>query len=254
MLLHHEILGRGEPVVILHGLMGSCDNWRGIARDLASDYQVIAVDLPNHGRSPHTPEVTLASMGEAVVESVAAAGIGAPVALVGHSMGGKVAMALTQSHPAWVSHLVVVDISPRAIKPVHLFIMRACLALDLAKATRRSELDEALAESIPFEETRSFLLKNVARNTQGEFYWRVPLEYLIANYHVVSNAVELPTQWCGPALFMAGAESPFGLSEDRGLIRGHFPTAKLVKIPRAGHLVHSDNPVAFCSVLREFLK
>ncbi len=253
MLLHHEILGSGEPVVILHGLMGSCDNWRGIARRLAGDYQVICLDLPNHGRSPHTPEMTLASMGEAVVRSVAAAGVEAPVNLVGHSMGGKVAMALTQSHPQWMRRVVVVDISPREMKPVHLFILRACQALDLAGASRRSELDAALAASIPFEETRSFLLKNIVRDSQESFRWRVPLEYLIANYGVVSGAVEIRAPWSGPVLFMAGADSPFGVQGDAAIVQTGFPAAAMVVVPGAGHLVHSDNPEAFCTVLHNFL-
>ncbi len=253
MRLYSESVGAGAEVVILHGLMGSCENWRHVASRLAPFCRVIALDLPNHGRSAHVARTGIAQMAADVDETLLSLGVTGPVALVGHSLGGKVAMRLACDRPERLRGLVVVDISPRAIPPVHLFVLRACLQLDLATATRRTELDAALARLIPQAATRAFLLKNVVRDAAGRWVWRVPLEALIDNYRVVSDAVELASPYGGPCLFVAGSESPFRLCDDEALIRDRFPAARFVTIPQAGHLVQSDNPVAFLDALRTFL-
>ena len=252
MKLHHESSGDGEPVVILHGLMGACENWRGVRAALADRYRVVCLDLPNHGRSPHAARFDLRSVGDDVIETLNALEVG-PAVVVGHSLGGKVAMQMASDHAERLRGLVVVDISPRAIQPVHLFVLRACQQLDLAAAARRSELDAALAQFIPQSETRDFLLKNVVRDKDGHFVWRVPLQYLIDNYRAVSDAPPLVAPFAGPTLFVAGATSPFRLMADEALIRGWFPAVRFVTIPGAGHLVHTDQPEAFVSQVREFL-
>lgn len=254
MKLHYESEGAGEPVVILHGLMGSCENWRAVRAALAARFFVVCVDLPNHGRSPHAAAVSLSSVGDDVMETLDALGVRGRVAIIGHSLGGKVAMQMASDHAERLSGLVVVDISPRAIQPVHLFVLRACQQLDLASARRRSELDVALAQYVPQPETRDFLLKNVARGADGRFAWRVPLQHLIDNYRVVSDAAPLVAPYGGPALFVAGETSPFRMRNDEALIRGWFPAARFVTIPGAGHLVHTDRPEAFVAEVREFLE
>jgi len=252
MRLHSESEGAGDPVVILHGLMGSCENWRGVRAALADRYQVICLDLPNHGRSPHVAHVDLCGMGDDVIETLHAQGIDGRVFVIGHSMGGKVAMQMASNRADSVRGLVVVDISPRAIQPVHLFVLRACQQVDLAAATRRSELDAALSQFIPLQTTRDFLLKNIVRDAEGRFVWRVPLQYLIDNYRTVSDAPPLFAPYTGPALFMAGETSPFRLRQDEELIRGWFPAAQFVTVPDAGHLVHTDQPEVFVSEVRAF--
>jgi len=162
-------------------------------------------------------------------------------------------MQMASDHPERVRALVVVDISPRAIQPAHLFVLRACRQLDLAAAARRDELDAALARYVPQAATRDFLLKNVARDADGRFAWRVPLDYLIDNYRVVSDAPPLTAPYAGPALFVAGELSPFRLRDDEALIRRWFPAAEFVTIEGAGHLVHADRPEAFVSAVRAFL-
>ena len=254
MILHSESAGAGVPIVILHGLMGSCENWRGVRAALADRYRVICLDLPNHGRSPHAPQVDLCSMGDDVIETIRTLGADGCVFVIGHSMGGKVAMQMASDHAERVRGVVVVDISPRAIQPVHLFILRACQQLDLAAATRRSDLDAALAQFMPLQATRDFVLKNVERDAKGLFAWRVPLQYLIDNYRVVSDAPPLVAPYAGPALFVAGETSPFRLRNDEELIRGWFPAARFVTIPGAGHLVHTDQPEAFVAEVRAFLE
>jgi esterase len=253
MILYCESEGAGTPVVILHGLMGACENWRAVRRALSDRFRVFCLDLPNHGRSPHAAHTDLDSMGGDVLETLAAQGVAEPFVLIGHSMGGKVAMRLASERPDRVRGLVVVDISPRAIQPVHLFVLRACQGLDLAAASRREALDAALAESLPQRETRDFLLKNVVRDAEGRFAWRVSLPYLIDNYRCVSDAVPFQTPYAGPSLFVAGEQSPFRLRNDEALIRTWFPAARFATIPGAGHLVHTDQPAAFLSDVRAFL-
>ena len=256
MKLHSESEGAGDPVVILHGLMGSCENWRDVGAALADRCRcrVVCLDLPNHGHSPHAPHVDLRSMGDDVIETLRTLGIDEPVFVIGHSLGGKVAMQMASDHADRMRGLVVVDISPRAIQPVHLFVLRACQQVALAAATRRSELDAALAQFIPLQVTRDFLLKNIVRDAEGRFVWRVPLQYLIDNYRAVSDAPPLLAPYAGPALFVVGETSPFRLRDDEALIRGWFPAARIVTIPGAGHLVHTDQPEAFVAAVRAFLR
>ena len=253
MKLFSESEGEGEPVVILHGLMGACENWRGVRAALAERYRVVCLDLPNHGRSSHAATFDLRSIGDDVVETLDTLGVGRAV-VIGHSLGGKVAMQMASDHAERLKGLVVVDISPRAIPPVQLFVLRACQQIDLSAATRRSDLDADLAQYIPQTETRAFLLKNVVRDKEGHFAWRVPLQHLIDNYRAVSDAPPLVAPYAGPTLFVAGGASPFRVMADEALIRGWFPAARFVTIPAAGHLVHADQPEAFVSQIRTFLE
>ncbi len=252
MRLHYESEGQGAAVVILHGLMGSCENWRLIRSALAPSFQVICMDLPNHGRSYHTNRFDLHTISADVLETLDAIGVDEAV-VVGHSLGGKAAMQLATDHARRVRGVVVVDISPRAIQPLHLFALRACERLDLAAATRRSELDAELAQYLPQAETRGFLLKNVTRNGDGHFQWRVPLRYLIGNYRIVSDAPPLTMPYHGAALFIAGERSPFKMMDDQAVINRWFTQAQFALIPAAGHLVHIDQPQVFLAILRSFL-
>jgi esterase len=163
-------------------------------------------------------------------------------------------MQMASDHADRLRGLAVVDISPRAIQPAHLFILRACEQLDLASASRRSELDGALARFVPQQATRDFLLKNVVRDAEGRFAWRVPLRHLIDNYRTVSDAPPLVAPYEGPALFIAGGASPFRMMADEALIRGWFPAARFASIAGAGHLVHVDQPEAFVETLGAFLE
>ena len=254
MILHSICEGNSEKTaVILHGLMGSSENWRTVQAALSATCRVICLDLPNHGKSPHAVRFDLRTIGDDVVETLDALGVG-PAVMVGHSLGGKVAMQMASDHADRLRGLAAVDISPRAIPPVHLFILRACAQLDVAAAARRSDLDGALARYVPQQATRDFVLKNIVRDGEGRFAWRVPLQHLIANYKVVSDAPPLVAPYEGPALFIAGEASPFRLSEDEGLIRGWFPAARFVSIAGAGHLVHADQPEAFIAALGAFLE
>jgi len=252
MILNYEKCGSGRPLVILHGLMGSCANWRAVAKELSDTCRVIAIDLPNHGQSAHTPDADMELTCDSIIETMRAAGIDQAY-ILGHSMGGKIGMQLTSDYPERLLGVIVADMLPKAIPPVHLFILRACQQLDLSSATRRSELDEMLSHSIPLFETRAFILQNVRRDEENRFYWQINLENIIANYTMVSDAPRLMMPYEGRALFIGGDRSPFRINAEETLIHSWFPTARIETIEDAGHLIHADQPEKFCNLLRDFI-
>ncbi|MEI7947066.1 MAG: alpha/beta fold hydrolase [bacterium] len=254
MILNSKSEGVGpKTLVVLHGLMGSMDNWRAVQLALAAHARVVCLDLANHGKSPHIATFTLHSMAMDVCETMDHLGIERAF-VMGHSLGGKVAMLMGSEWPERVQGLVIVDIMPGAFAPAHLFVLRACQSLDLGQATSRAQLDAALAENILQPETRSFLLKNVVRDEAGRFSWRVPLDYLIANYKVVSDAVPLALSYEGPVLVVAGGKSLFKVQHHEADMRKHFPTMKFTLFPDAGHLLHIEEPQHFTNVVQKFLE
>jgi len=253
MILHYTETGSGVPLVILHGLLGSSANWRLLCQSLADICRVIAIDLPNHGGSPHVPDAGIELTCASVAETMRSAGI-ETACLLGHSLGGKIGMQLSADHPEILDGLIVADMLPKAIPPLHLFILRACQQLDLSAATRRSELDELLARSIPHSGTRAFILKNVRRDESGRFYWQVNLENIIANYKIVSDAPALRVPYAGRTLFIGGADSPYRIGAQAPLIHRWFPQAQIAIIPHAGHLLHADQPEAFSAAVRNFIR
>jgi esterase len=252
MILNSKSEGAGPKTwVVLHGLMGSMDNWRTIQLALAAHGRVVCLDLANHGKSPHVATFTLHSMAMDVCETMNHLGIERAY-VMGHSLGGKVAMLMASEWPERVQGLVIVDIMPGAFAPVHLFVLQACQRLELGQATSRAQLDAALAENIVQPETRSFLLKNVVRDEAGTFVWRVPLDYLIANYKTASDAVPLAKPYEGPVLVVAGGKSPFNVHKHESDMRKHFPNMNLMIFPDAGHLLHVEEPQQFAHVVQVF--
>ncbi len=239
-------------MVVLHGLMGSMDNWRTVQQALAAHCRVVCLDLANHGKSPHAETFTLRNLAIDVCETLDALRIERAV-LMGHSLGGKVAMLMASEWPERVQGLVIVDIMPGAFAPAHLFVLRACQRLELGRATTREQLDAALAEHVLQPETRAFLLKNVARDEQGKFFWRVPLDYLIANYKAVSDAVPLEKRYEGPVLAVAGGKSPFKVMRHEATMRKHFPAIEFIVFPEAGHLIHMEEAQHFAETITSFL-
>ncbi len=252
MQLHSESYGQGEPLLLLHGLFGSLENWRAISHRLAGDFRVIAADLPNHGRSPHTYEMSFQTMAEDLKETIEALGL-QQAHVAGHSLGGKVAMAFALLYPARVRKLVVVDIAPRAYAGRHQSILKALRALDLSQFSQRNQLERALAPDIPDLATRRFLLKNVVRDAAGAFHWRLGLEQLWSIYSRLGEAVTNAAPFQGQALFLRGERSDYLLPEDFPQIRSLFPNAEFGSIPKAGHLPHTENPEAFVQQVRTFL-
>lgn len=253
MNLHFESYGRGQgtPLVILHGLFGSLDNWHTISRRLSERCEVLALDQRNHGQSAHSPEMNYPIMAADVAEFIRARRL-KRANVLGHSMGGKTAMELALAHPELVEKLIVVDIAPRAYSPHHGEIFRGLLGLNLADYQTRAQVGEALEPAIPDKTVRQFLLKNVTRDEHGSFRWKLNLKDICANYGRLSEALA-ERVFDGPALVIRGGASRYIREEDTALIRRYFPNVEMRTLPAAGHWVHAEAPEAFLELVTEFL-
>lgn len=251
MKLYYQTIGKGQPLVILHGLFGSLDNWRSIAKQFATQCQVIMVDLRNHGRSPHSPKQSYDLMAEDLAELFETLNL-KKVDIIGHSMGGKVAMAFSQRYPQWLGKLVVVDIAPRRYADEHSAIFKALLALDLSLYASRSEVDNALKRGLPNKAVRQFLLMNLDLSGD-QLRWRINLQALYANYPQLLEAVCEDETIMIASCFIRGGQSSYIRDDDEDNIRAIFPYAELVTIEQAGHWVHADAPPLFLSKITEFL-
>ncbi|MGE5546228.1 MAG: alpha/beta fold hydrolase [Solirubrobacterales bacterium] len=244
--------GQGRPLVILHGLMGSSRNWGALTRRFAENRRVIAVDMPNHGASPWTEVMDYPFMARTIASFIE--GLGAPAAVVGHSMGGKAAMVLATSRPELVERLVVVDIAPVGYTHTFAPYIKAMRAAPLATATRRGDIEQSLAASIPDPRVRAFLMQNLD-GEPGKYRWRPNLAVLGAAMDDILAFPALPegARYDGPALFLAGAESDYVLPEHRPEILRRFPAARIEHLPGAGHWIHADQPDAFVAAVSRFL-
>ncbi|MFN4080936.1 MAG: alpha/beta fold hydrolase [Saprospiraceae bacterium] len=252
MELFHREYGQGEPLLILHGLFGFSDNWQTVAKALSDTFLVIAVDLRNHGRSPHASSHTYADMAEDLREFMEKNWIHS-ARVMGHSMGGKAAMQLALTHPDLVERLVVVDIAPGQATDKHQSIYSTLLDIDLANMAARQDIEAAMAANIPDVGVRQFLLKNVTRNDDGAFVWKMNLPVLWRYFPDILGPVT-GESYQGPTLFVAGGNSDYIRPEDESDIRRLFPQSRILTIPDAGHWVHADKPAELIKVLRDFLR
>jgi pimeloyl-ACP methyl ester carboxylesterase len=256
MQLHFKELGQGPALVMLHGLFGSSDNWLGVAPKLAQHFHVFLVDLRNHGLSPHSDDMSLDLMADDLTEFLDARYV-EHAHILGHSLGGKVAMQFALKQPARVDRLIIVDIAPRTFAPEHVPIFQALLALDLKQYHSRAEFEEALAPAIPDLTLRRFLLKNL-RNDGPSYKWRIPLPSIYANYSKLCEAIAPARQdtrvFTKPALFLRGGQSPYVSDADAMQIHQLFPQAKIETIANARHWVHADAPDEFVSRVLAFLR
>ena len=241
----------GSPVVILHGLLGSSSNWRSIARRLAERHRVFALDLPNHGESPHVDTMSYPAMAKDVAAFLDDQQL-ASATLIGHSMGGKIAMRLALDRPERVERLVVVDIAPTVSHHDHLPWLQAMETLDLGRVSRRADADSLLSQAIPDPAMRQFLLQNLVGSADG-FEWRVNLAAIANSLPALLDfPLDAGTEaFGGPALFLRGAQSDYVLEQDAAVIRALFPRADIVTIEGAGHWVHAEQPARFLAALGE---
>jgi esterase len=244
--------GSGPPLVLLHGLFGAGQNWGGIRSVLARRFRVLTPDLRNHGASPRAPEMSYAAMAEDVVGVLDAAGIDR-AAVLGHSMGGKVAMALALAHPDRVERLVVADIAPVRYRPALRGYVAAMQALPLQAGLARRDADAMLAATIPEAGIRAFLLQNLRFETDPPA-WRLGLEELAAAMPVIEDfAVPQGARFDGPVLVMAGETSGYIRAEHHDTFRALFPAVRFATVTGAGHWVHAENPSGFLALLQPFL-
>jgi pimeloyl-ACP methyl ester carboxylesterase len=252
MQLHFKQLGHGEPLVLLHGLFGQSDNWFGVAPKLAEKFHVLMPDLRNHGHSPHHPEMDYPLMAADVEKFFTAHKIES-AHVIGHSMGGKVAMRFALDFPARMKKLVVVDMVPRAYKRVHDKIFTALLALDLGSFQTRQQIEDALAPEIPSLNLRRFLLKNLGRDDHGKFFWKMNLRGVAENYSRLGEVLSAKRHFDGPTLFIRGGKSDYIAASDETEILKLFPAAEIQTIETANHWVHADAPEEFVRLALDFL-
>lgn len=254
ILLHTREIGAGPPLALLHGLFGMARNLGTIARALAPTHRVLAMDLRNHGASPHVTPMDYPSMAEDVLHSLRHHNA-LPAAVMGHSMGGKVAMHLALTHPDAVARLLISDIAPVPYPSRNAPILAAMRAIPLHPGLTRQQADDALAAAQPDPAIRAFLLQNLRLHdaaTAGPA-WRAGLPEIEAGLPAIEGWQPPATPYPGPTLFVAGANSRYILPEHRPTIRALFPAARFVTIKNAGHWVHADNPEGFNAVLKAFL-
>ncbi len=253
MELHYKQLGdAGEDLIILHGLLGSLDNWITIAKQLAENYRVWLVDQRNHGKSPHSEDHSFRLMADDLKQLMDEQEISSAV-LIGHSMGGKTAMQVAIDYPDRVEGLVVVDMAVKAYSSGHEEIFKALFAMDITTIQSRKEADEMLAQYIADFNIRQFLLKNLTRSEHGGFQWKVNLNALWSNYDNMLEETSSPYPVQIPALFIKGGRSDYIQEDDEEQIRAIFPQARFEVVPSSGHWVHAEAPRPFLDHLSMFL-
>jgi pimeloyl-ACP methyl ester carboxylesterase len=253
MKLHYRDLGQGTPFVILHGLFGLLDNWQTLAKFWSQKYHVYLVDLRNHGRSPHSNEFNYDLMVEDLAEFIKEHQLQNPV-VMGHSMGGKVAMNFALRYPEQVSKLIVVDIAPRAYPVHHQDIIDGLNAVDIATMTSRTEAEAALVPYIPEAETRLFLLKNLYRREDNSFGWRMNLAAIEKCIEEVGRETTADTPFNKPTLFIKGEKSRYIQEKDIPAIQQLFPQVQLETIANTGHWVHAEAPEKFYQLVVDFIQ
>ena len=254
-LFHRDLGGAGQPpLVILHGMLGSSRNWQTTGRDLTDRFHVRALDLRNHGESRAAAEMTYAAMMDDVIGWLDYQGL-TRVTLMGHSMGGKVAMLLACRHPERVAGLIVVDIAPKGYHWVaHREEFAAMNELDLAHLTSRAAAEQAFESKVNDWAMRKFLLTNLQRAEDGTWKWGVNLPVLTAALPVLEgDALGASEQYAGPTLFIAGGKSRYIEAGDHAAILAHFPAARIEVIPSAGHNPHIEAREAFVALVRSAL-
>jgi esterase len=262
--LFYREIGEGEPLIILHGLYGSSDNWMSIAKELSKCFKIFVLDQRNHGQSPHSTEQNYAVMANDLLEFYNDLRIEKAI-IIGHSMGGKVAMQFTIDNPEKVVSLVVVDIAPwthlsesessHQIIEEHQHIVNALMSIPIKIISSRFEADVILSQWINNSGIRQFLLKNLKREIDGSFSWKFNLPVLAANLYLLIGGINPEnTQSNCQTLFIKGDRSNYIPDSRIGEIIKVFPNSRVLSIKNAGHWVHSEKPNEFLAEVLKFLK
>lgn len=250
MILARQEFGEGErPLLIAHGLFGSGRNWGVIARRLADRGRVVTVDMRNHGASGWSDDHSYPALAGDLAETIEAEG-GGPWDVLGHSMGGKAAMTLALTRPDLVRALVVADIAPMAYGHSQSHLIEAMRGLDLAALSSRGEADAALAAAVEDVAVRAFLLQSLDVRRRR---WSLNLDALEREMEHITGWQAPAAAFPGPALFLAGGNSDYVPAEARGPIRALFPSARIARLPDAGHWLHAERPRQFEAAVRAFL-
>ncbi|APD06467.1 esterase [Flavobacteriaceae bacterium UJ101] len=251
MLLHSKILGEGQPLLIIHGLFGSSDNWGTLGKKFAEHFQVHLIDLRNHGRSFHSEEMNYGLMVADLLEYTKYHQLENTI-LLGHSMGGKTAMKLALEHPETLEKVLIADIAPKHYPPHHQSIIKAMLSVDFSTVSSRKEVDATLSKYITDLGVKQFILKNVYWTEDKKLAFRMNVPVLSNHYEDLMES-DLSGQFDKPTLFLKGEKSFYIQPEDEESIKNLFPKAKIITISNAGHWLHAENPNDFYSEVMKFL-
>lgn len=253
-MLYSKIEGTGKPLLILHGFMGMADNWKTLGAQYASDgFQVHLIDLRNHGRSFHSTTFNYEVMVQDILDYCTHYQL-ANINLIGHSMGGKVAMLFAVTHPELTNKLIVADIGPKFYPQHHQEILAGLNAVDFTKKPTRGDVEEILTPYIKDYGTRQFLMKNLYWKEPGQLAFRFNLEVFNGNIEQIGAALPAAAVFNKPTLFLRGANSNYILDTDFETIRHHFPDSEISTIANAGHWLHAENPEDFYQSTIPFLK
>jgi pimeloyl-ACP methyl ester carboxylesterase len=253
-MLHSLILGQGKPFVILHGFLGMADNWKTLGTQWSEmGYELHLLDQRNHGRSIHSEAFSYELMAQDLMEYCEHHNLN-DIILLGHSMGGKVAMQFASAYPEMLEKLIIADIAPKEYAPHHSDIINALQAVNFESITNRNEVDEILSSRIPDMGTRLFLMKSLFRKDKNKFAWRFNLNALasaqamIGSHTPFDNIIQVPT------LFIKGGNSGYILETDRMIIDAAFAKATIITIPDAGHWLHAEQPELFSNAVLDFIR
>jgi esterase len=261
MKLFFREAGQGTPLIILHGLFGSSDNWYSLSKVFAAKYRVFTIDQRNHGQSPHSDEHDYKLLTEDLEEFIDEHKLEKPI-ILGHSMGGKTAMNFAIKDPSKTGKLIVVDIMPKPYPLHHDHILLGMKSLNLTNLKSRSEAEDILSKQIPNVDERQFIMKNLARapsrsatgqgDEQPHFEWKINLASLDANIGKMGEGLQYEGQYTGPTLFIRGAKSGYYKPGDEATVSKYFPTAKWLVLD-TGHWVQAEKPQEFADVVLSWL-
>ncbi len=253
-MIHSKIEGKGMPLIILHGFLGMSDNWKSLGTLYTNEgYEVHMLDLRNHGKSFHADEFNLNVMSSDVLKYCQYHNLSS-VSIIGHSMGGKVAMLFAANYPELVEKLIVADIGPKYYPPHHQDILAALNAVDFSTQPDRANVEEVLSQFIHDFGTRQFLMKNLYWIQPGQLAFRFNLSVFNKKIESIGEELAEDLYFDRPTLFIRGGTSNYILDSDMPSIKKFFPASELVTIPKVGHWLHAENPKLFFQFTSEFLK
>ena len=251
--LNYRRRGSGPPLIILHGLFGSLVNWETIGRYLSRYWTVFALDLRNHGDSPHSPHFDYEALVEDLKWFIDRRRIDQAI-LLGHSLGGKIVMAFADRFPEKVEQLIVVDIAPKPYPTGHRHMLKTLIDFDLSRINSHKEVVAGLALAIPSLAIRQFLVKNLVRGKDGRYRWKINLDAIYRHYKELSQGPRLRNSCPKSAMFIRGKASEFVIVEDADLIRRYFPNSRIVALDNAGHWLQVDAPEKTSETIIGFLQ
>ncbi len=253
-MLYSKIEGQGYPLLILHGFLGMSDNWKTLGTQFAAEgFEVHMLDLRNHGRSLHSDQFNYKVMVNDILEYCQFHKL-QEVAILGHSMGGKLAMFVATSHPEMISKLIVADIAPKYYHPHHQDIMAGLNAVDFSQKPSRNDVEQTLSEYVEEAGTRQFLMKSLYWVEPGQLGFRFNLPVFNNDLDAIGQAIPENAVFNKPTLFLKGENSNYIKDEDQTAIKKHFPNSEIKTISSAGHWLHAENPTDFYNETISFLK